>query len=108
MKALEIILFKPMPVDLPAMLCNVCGSIAHGPDRHHADIKPFTDEEETCSFVVCSEACKQSFLNYPTLDNYIMKCINEAIGLHAREKKLLLKLEFRLWFLEIDKLTISN
>jgi hypothetical protein len=104
MKGKELLQFFAMTENEPARTCNCCGQIAHFPDMKQAKFFPFTDEREDCCFVVCSEQCEQAFLTYPTLDNYLMKCIQGE----AAYKKLEIKLEFVLWFQKVDFITTNN
>lgn len=104
MNAKEVMKFFVMPENEPARSCSCCGGIAHWPDMQQAKIFPFTNESEDVCFVACSEACRQAFINYPTLDHFIMKAVQE-FQLH---KNLELKIEYRLWFQKIDQITSSN
>lgn len=93
-----------MPEHEPARSCSCCGNIAHWPDMKQAKIFPFTDESEDVCFVACSDYCEQAFLTHPTLDHFIMRTVQEF----QLYKNLDLKLEYRLWFQQLDQITSNN
>jgi hypothetical protein len=104
MNAKEIIKFVVTPEHEPARSCSCCGDIAHWPDMRQAKIFPFTDETEDVCFVACSEQCEIAFLTHPTLDNFVMRAIQE-FQIH---KKLTTKIDFAIWFMKLTSVTLNN
>jgi YHS domain-containing protein len=65
-KASELLDFQPLEQSDPDYICQVCGAHTRRHDqRMMATITPFHNSTDTVMYVVCSERCKEKFVNHP-------------------------------------------